>query len=1378
MARSPKSQLVISLALDSKGLQAGMNRVSAQTGRMSKSARTGTRATVGLGSALRTAAIAAGGAAAAYLSIAQARAAITTTQELALATSGLNRNLGLATTEASRWAAVTRARGIDSKTLTMSFTSLSRAIEGVGEGSESALRPFQALGISQKELTATGGNFSKQVLLIADALGEAEGSSTRQASAAKLLGRGYRDLLPMFTEGSKGLQEQLRWADEFGATMGKDTVDAMADFTTAQRKSRVAMMGLQITFAKFATPYLTDALTYVQDFTRVLNDPSLTKAQKLSVIRQRFRDLADDILGVLSDLGPEIAQSAGELGVIAARAIAKAFVETGFLGKVAIGALLIRSFGGPAAIIGAGRTVGAMISAGMAQGTMAKGTYGLARSFKKDGVKVFGRSQAAFAAVGSTAAGAAAGGFAKSFARFLPGALAVVAIGDVVFSAIAGDIQGAAVKGGGAAAGAAIGAVFGSIIPGAGTLAGAGIGAGVGAIGAGLMRDIVGGAEREAPKLRERITATVGRLASAAAREKGAYRQLAASSGFLVEARRRQRAATDRVQEAERKLARARSRFGPNSEEAISAARRLARAQRGVAKATDDARRAERTYGTLRKATKTDLLASVKVQKLELFNLRNKQARLAKLVDSGDATVAQSREYQRVTNAVNKGQKALNDSYLEAGQKVGPKFANSLRRISGRTESLRKDVAKLRAGVVLNSQGMSKAYIRGLDQMLKKTGTSITILKSDGPNEVIGKRRGGPIQATGGGKSVVAAVSPGEMITYRGREAIVPGRPEPRDSVLMNLPVGAKVFTSDGQARLAGGASEAQALRDQAPHFAAGGLVRPQMVGGAPAPRRVANTGFGKVHKEALAYIRRNSLVDLAGAERLAAKFGLQVSSGYRPGDDGFHGVNRARDFAGDPSDMYKFAKYVGTRFESKLLELIYSPLGWSIDNYRRVPPYAVADHYDHVHLAMRKGGRISANSPLRKKKRWGPNQLHTLAAAVGMPNPGLMAQIAQGESGGRADLNNAGLNSDGSVDYGLWQINSIHGKPVSGMLNPIQNALYAKEILSSQGLSAWVAYSNGRYSGFSPGRFDEEFFYDLIYSKKAQGRAVGAAGRKFGRVKDLWKALGERGGGPKSKAKIRAAGTAAKKAIRLAKKGDVAGSRAAGKRATKLTKKAAGSLGRRDDKKDDGRRPPISDVSYLGLPKSVLDRLPFEDKVALLERDLAIAAGTATTTDDLAILDAQIKVYQGLKNRSARTIARTNRGLAGISDKELKRARRMAGRKGNSPEAKAARRKGRRFLARYRGLVSDRSEAIGNLSRAESEITSAQEAKGEVGGAEDLASAMADLAAAIQEQNEIARSVGATSSREALRLLSDVISGQIVGKRLSSTPTPQGVRY
>lgn len=1370
MARSPKSQLIISLALDSKGLQAGMNRVSAQTGRMSRSARAGSRATAGLGSAFRAAALAAGGAAAAYISVAQARQAITTTQELALTTSGLNRNLGIATKEASRWAAVTRARGVDSKTLTMSFTALSRAIEGTKTGSESALRPFQALGISQKELAATGGNFSKQVLLIADALGKAEGSSVRQNAAQKLLGKGFRDILPMFSEGAKGLQENLKWADEFGATMGNGTVNAMKDFTTAQRRGRVAIMGLQIAFARFATPAITEAINGLGEFAAVLNDPSLTKAQKLARLRQEFESLQARVISVIGDLVPIVAQSAGEIGVALAQGIAKGFLETGILGKVAISAFFIRAMGGPRAIMAAGASVGSIFSAGMASASAAGGTYGLARSF--------GRGQmASFAAAG----GSLAMGLGKSLARAIPPVLATLAIGDILLTAIAGDMKSAAFKGGGAAIGAAIGAFFGP--------AGIAVGAGLGAIGGGLIRDIVGGAEKEAPKMRERIAATVGRLADAAAREKGAYRQLASASGFLVDSRRRQKAATDRVREAERNLARARSRFGPNSEQAITAARRLAAAQRSVARATERARNAERVYATMRVATKNILRSSVKDQKVELVNLRMKQRRLSDLLRKEPQNVEVSRQYQRVTKAVDKGQRQLNRSYLEAGQKVGPKFANSLRRIDGRAESLRRAVAKLRTGVKLNTQDMSKAYRRELDAMLRKTSSAVQVLKGDGTISVVGtgpggasgavprRRRGGSI--TGSGRMVTAAVSPGEMISYRGHEVYVPGRPEPRDSVLMNLPVGAKVFTGDGQRRLAMGASHAQALRDQAPHFATGGIVRPQMVGGLPGQRRVANRGFGVVHKEANAYIRRNSLSDLASAVRLASRFGLTVSSGYRPGDtDSYHGINRARDFVGSAREMYRFANFIGTRFGSKLLELIYSPLGWSIKNGARTAPYAVSSHYDHVHVAMRKGGRVTANSPLKNKKRWGPNALHTLAAAVGMPNPGLMAQIAQGESGGNAKLNNAGLNPDGSVDYGLWQINSIHGKPVSGMLNPIQNALYAKEILARQGLGAWVAYTNGRYSGFSPGKFDEAFYFDLLYSGKAQRRALGAAKRKAGRISGLRSAFKARGGKAGTGRKLNAARKAARKAVRLARLGNVGGSRDAGRRATRLTRAAGRGInapgGNNDDKTP---RPPVRDLSYLGLPDSVISRMPFEDRVALLERDLAQAGLTPSSTDDLAVLDAQIGLYQGLRGRSLQTIARTNKGLAGITNKELARARRQAGRKGKSDEAKAARKRGKKFLARYRKLVSDRSDAISGLARADSEISTAKDAKGEVAGTADLAEAMAELAAAIKEQNEIAQGVQATSSREALRLLSDVISGQIVGKRAAIT-TPTGVRY
>lgn len=76
------------------------------------------------------------------------------------------------------------------------------------------------------------------------------------------------------------------------------------------------------------------------------------------------------------------------------------------------------------------------------------------------------------------------------------------------------------------------------------------------------------------------------------------------------------------------------------------------------------------------------------------------------------------------------------------------------------------------------------------------------------------------------GGVVPAMVSPGEMIVHQGRAGMVPGAPVAADNVAMMLPVGAAVLTGDGQRRMAAGASVAQAVASQAPHFRTGGHVR------------------------------------------------------------------------------------------------------------------------------------------------------------------------------------------------------------------------------------------------------------------------------------------------------------------------------------------------------------------------------------------------------------------------------------------------------------------------------------------------------------------------------------------------------------------------
>jgi lysozyme-like protein len=76
-----------------------------------------------------------------------------------------------------------------------------------------------------------------------------------------------------------------------------------------------------------------------------------------------------------------------------------------------------------------------------------------------------------------------------------------------------------------------------------------------------------------------------------------------------------------------------------------------------------------------------------------------------------------------------------------------------------------------------------------------------------------------------------------------------------------------------------------------------------------------------------------------------------------------------------------------------------------------------------------------------------------------------IAAAIAMAESGGNPDSINT-ANSNGTIDRGLWQINSIHGS--QSTLDPLANARAAVAI--SKGGTDWrpwcVAWSNGRCGG------------------------------------------------------------------------------------------------------------------------------------------------------------------------------------------------------------------------------------------------------------------------------------------------------------------------
>jgi hypothetical protein len=93
--------------------------------------------------------------------------------------------------------------------------------------------------------------------------------------------------------------------------------------------------------------------------------------------------------------------------------------------------------------------------------------------------------------------------------------------------------------------------------------------------------------------------------------------------------------------------------------------------------------------------------------------------------------------------------------------------------------------------------------------------------------------------------------------------------------------------------------------------------------------------------------------------------------------------------------------------------------------------------------------------------------QIAAVAKAAGFTDVTRAVAIALAESGGQTDATNR--NSDGSTDYGLWQINSVHADLLKSgtWSNPADNARMAYAVYQSSGWTAWTVYKTGAYLPF-----------------------------------------------------------------------------------------------------------------------------------------------------------------------------------------------------------------------------------------------------------------------------------------------------------------------
>lgn len=135
-----------------------------------------------------------------------------------------------------------------------SFKGLTQKIvDAVNKGGD-ADALFSSIGLSAKDLAASTPE--EQFYKIADAIANISDPTRRAAVAMQIFGESGRELLPLLSGGSAGLNEMRTEARELGATVSTSSAAMGAEFGDAMTRIKTATNGIKNEFLTALTPVL------------------------------------------------------------------------------------------------------------------------------------------------------------------------------------------------------------------------------------------------------------------------------------------------------------------------------------------------------------------------------------------------------------------------------------------------------------------------------------------------------------------------------------------------------------------------------------------------------------------------------------------------------------------------------------------------------------------------------------------------------------------------------------------------------------------------------------------------------------------------------------------------------------------------------------------------------------------------------------------------------------------------------------------------------------------------------------------------------------------------------------------------------------------
>lgn len=174
-----------------------------------------------------------------------------------------SQRIGVDALNLQRWQYAAKLADVSAESLSQSLGILQKGAYEAANGGKSQAEAFRALGISVKDSAGQIKAPNELLLEMADALHKVENPTKRTALALDVLGRGGKELLPLFSEGAEGVQKLFKEFDESGAGFSEEFIKQSEEANDNITRFQVSMQGLRNLIAVELLPVIDRVVTFI-----------------------------------------------------------------------------------------------------------------------------------------------------------------------------------------------------------------------------------------------------------------------------------------------------------------------------------------------------------------------------------------------------------------------------------------------------------------------------------------------------------------------------------------------------------------------------------------------------------------------------------------------------------------------------------------------------------------------------------------------------------------------------------------------------------------------------------------------------------------------------------------------------------------------------------------------------------------------------------------------------------------------------------------------------------------------------------------------------------------------------------------------------------